>query len=51
MMPHWRVEPTIELNREIAHGLYDVVSIDVDLATSQQPRSFERFVREELGSP
>lgn len=51
MLPHWRVEPTIELNRAIAHGLYDVVSIDVDLATGQQPRSFERFVREELGSP
>ena len=45
-MPAWRVEPTLELNREIGRGLYDAVTQDVQLVTGRPPRSLDDFVRE-----
>jgi ribosome-binding ATPase YchF (GTP1/OBG family) len=43
-MPAWRVEPTLEFNREVSGGLYDVVTGDVELVTGRPPRSFDDFV-------
>jgi uncharacterized protein YbjT (DUF2867 family) len=45
-LPAWRVEPTLDLNREIARGLYDVVTRDVELVTGRPPHSFADFVGE-----
>lgn len=45
-MPPWRVEPTLELNREIRAGLYDVVTGDVERVTGRPPRSLDDFVAE-----
>lgn len=46
VMPAWRVEPTLELNREIARGLYDEVTRDVELVTGRPPRSLDDYVGE-----
>ncbi len=43
-LPAWRVEPTLEFNREVAGGLYDVVTGDVESVTGRPPRSFDDFV-------
>ena len=45
-LPEWRVEPTLELNREIAQGLYDTVTDDVERVTGRPPNSFGDFVAE-----
>ena len=45
-MPAWRVEPTLEFNRDIAGGLMDVVSGTVEAVTGRRPRSFADFVRD-----
>jgi uncharacterized protein YbjT (DUF2867 family) len=45
-MPEWRVEPTLELNREIARGLFERVSDDVERVTGRPPRGFGDFVAE-----
>ncbi|HMK92863.1 MAG TPA: NAD(P)H-binding protein, partial [Thermoleophilia bacterium] len=45
-MPAWRVEPTLEFNREIGRGLYDATTNDVELVTGRPPRSFDDFVVE-----
>jgi uncharacterized protein YbjT (DUF2867 family) len=45
-LPAWRVEPTLELNRAIRDGLYDLVTGDVERVTGRPPRSFEEFARE-----
>ena len=45
-LPEWRVEPTLELNREIAQGLYDTVTDDVERVTGRPPHSFGDFVAE-----
>jgi uncharacterized protein YbjT (DUF2867 family) len=46
-MPEWRVEPTLEFNREIAGGLMDAVSGAVEAVTGKRPRSFADFVRDQ----
>jgi uncharacterized protein YbjT (DUF2867 family) len=45
-MPAWRVEPTLELNREMRGGLYDAVTHDIERVTGRPPRSYDDFVRE-----
>ena len=45
-MPEWRVEPTLEFNREIAGGLMDAVTGAVEAVTGARPRSFADFVRD-----
>ncbi len=46
VLPPWRVEPTLEFNREMANGLYDAVTHDVQDVTGRPPRRFDDFVGE-----
>jgi hypothetical protein len=45
-LPAWRIEPTLELNRENGRGLYDATTNDVELVTGRPPRGFDDFVVE-----
>jgi uncharacterized protein YbjT (DUF2867 family) len=45
-MPEWRLEPTLELNREIARGLFETVTNDVEQVTGRPPHGFGHFVTE-----
>jgi uncharacterized protein YbjT (DUF2867 family) len=50
-MPEWRVEPTLEFNRQIIGGLMDAVTGAVEAVTGKRPRSFAEFAREQLAAP
>lgn len=45
-MPAWRIEPTLELNREIRGGLYSAVTNDVERLTGRPPRGLDDYVAE-----
>jgi uncharacterized protein YbjT (DUF2867 family) len=50
-MPEWRVEPTLEFNREIAGGLMDAITGAVEAVTGTRPRSFADYVRDMAAAP